>query len=139
MSTGHSTTLTQQYSNRSNRHPHTLTICVLMLANCRHLCPFGYYVKCICIFIPPHPQHTWHESGPHFLCHCCPCLCKIKSLNSITSVSVYVFVVRAGTLYTAQFTDFEENFLHKNVTCVFVGFWAQMLLLLFYSFFDNSD
>lgn len=66
------------HAAHTRTHTHTtVSVCVvvLMLANCRHLCPLGHYVNVFAYFLLPLPSHLQ--------CHYCPCLCKIKSLNSI--------------------------------------------------------
>lgn len=90
--------------------------CVLLLANCRHLCPLGYYNYCYVNVFAYFLQ---------LLGSCCPCLCKIKSLNSI----VLPLCVCVCPKTVPRFS--RGKLLHKNVTCVFVGFHSRTRLLLF--------
>lgn len=61
-------------------HTHTHAYNRKCMCGCTHagklssLMSFGPLRKCICIFF---------AASPHLQCHYCPCLCKIKSLNSI--------------------------------------------------------
>lgn len=50
MSSGHSNWSNSQAFKHTNTHTDTICICVLMMANCRHLCPFGYYVNVFAYF-----------------------------------------------------------------------------------------
>lgn len=108
----------QSTAKHTRTHTYTLvSVCVvvLMLANCRHLCPLGHYVNVFAYFL---------LLPPLLHCHYCPCLCKIKSLNSIAwcrgaCVSVCVCVSQNCPERSLQI--FKKTFVHKNVTCVFVG------------------
>lgn len=93
-----------------------------MLANCRHLCPLGHYVNVFAYFLLPLPSHLQ--------CHYCPCLCKIKSLNSIAWCRCACVCVRVPKLSRAQLTDFQENFRTQKCDMCFCRLTQGLLLFL---------
>lgn len=85
------------------------------------LMSFGPLRKCICIFF---------AASPHLQCHYCPCLCKIKSLNSIAWCRCACVCVRVPKLSRAQLTDFQENFRTQKCDMCFCRLTQGLLLFL---------
>lgn len=93
------------------------------MCSCTHagklssLMSFGPLRKCICIFF---------ATSSLSQCHFCPCLCKIKSLNSIAwcrCVCVCVCLYSCPKTVPSAAYRFSRKVSHIKmwVTCVFVG------------------